>query len=283
MAYEVDLKDVKFQLFDWLDLESILASETLPIGTARTSSSCWARPEDRQEQLDPANEAGRPGGGQAGGWTVTVPAVYQEPYKTWPRAVGSAASTIPSTVGWAAASGEPAVNEFFRVQHFAVPGPALTRGSASWSSTTAPTSCASCTARSSTRGLDGHHVPDRAAGRVRCGRLDTKAEPVGDGRYNIVGREDLHHLRRSRHDRQRDPRGAGALPGAPRAPGACRSSSSRRSASSQTAPWGSQRRRLRRRSSTRWGFTARRPAACCSAPTAAARASCWARRTAACG
>jgi alkylation response protein AidB-like acyl-CoA dehydrogenase len=83
MAYDVDLKDLRFQLFDWLKLESILEHPKF---------ADWDRDNIEmvleealkiaQEQFDPANEPGDRQGVKLEDGKVTVPEVYQQPYRT---------------------------------------------------------------------------------------------------------------------------------------------------------------------------------------------------------
>jgi alkylation response protein AidB-like acyl-CoA dehydrogenase len=83
MAYDIDLKDLRFQLFDWLKLESILEHPKF---------ADWDRDNIEmvleealkiaQEQFDPANEPGDREGVKLENGKVTVPEVYQQPYRT---------------------------------------------------------------------------------------------------------------------------------------------------------------------------------------------------------
>lgn len=83
MAYNVDLNDLKFQLFDWLDLDSILESPVFADWDRENIEMVLDEAlKIAQEQFDPVNERGDREGVKLQDGKVTVPAVYQEPYKT---------------------------------------------------------------------------------------------------------------------------------------------------------------------------------------------------------
>jgi len=191
MAYEVDMTEVKFQLFDWLGLDDILASETFADWDRENIELVLGEAlKIAQERLDPANEPGDREGVTLENGKVTVPAAYQEPYKTLAEGgwIGSVNNPeygglgLPSLVSLA-------VNEFFSGSNTSLSLiTLLTRGVGE---------------------LVEHYGTDEM-GQLYCEKLYTgtwtgtmcltepqagsdvgastaKAEPVGDGRFNIVG------------------------------------------------------------------------------------------------
>ena len=150
----------------------------------------------------------------------------------WPAPTGGGMG-MPETVG-------TAVNEFFAGANVALSLTImLTRGAAALIEHFGTDDQKTAVPGEDVRGrVDRHHVPDRAAGRLRRRRLQ---DPGGQARRRHLPhhrREDLHHLRRSRPDRQHRPPGPRPHPGrAPRHEGACRCSSSPRCGSTRTARW----------------------------------------------
>jgi alkylation response protein AidB-like acyl-CoA dehydrogenase len=191
MAYEIDIKDVKFQLFDWLDLESILASETFADWDRENIELVLGEAlKIAKEQLDPANEPGDREGVTLEDGKVTVPAAYQEPFKTlaeggWVGCVNNpeyGGLGLPHLVSLAA-------NEFFSGANTSLSLVLLlTRGVGElvegygndelrqlyceklYAGTWTGTMC----------------LTEPQAG-SDVGASTTTAEPVGDGRYSIVG------------------------------------------------------------------------------------------------
>ena len=115
MDYKVDLRDIKFQLFDWLELGDLLEAEkfadwdTENVGMVLDEALKIA-----QEQMGPCNEDGDRIGAQYADGKVTLPESFKPVYQTicdggW---IGLLASPefggmgLPDTVG-------TAVNEFF--------------------------------------------------------------------------------------------------------------------------------------------------------------------------
>src|SRR5210317_1640313 len=83
MAYDVDLKDLRFQLFDWLKLESILEHPKFADWDRENIEMVLEEAlKIAQEQFDPANEPGDREGVKLEDDKVTVPEAYREPYKT---------------------------------------------------------------------------------------------------------------------------------------------------------------------------------------------------------
>ncbi len=83
MSYKADLQDLRFQLFDWLDLESVLASERFADWDRENIELVLGEAlKIAQEEMDPANEPGDREGVRLEDGQVTVPQVYQQPYKT---------------------------------------------------------------------------------------------------------------------------------------------------------------------------------------------------------
>ena len=84
MEYNVDIRDLKFQLFEWLDAENLLSTQSVsPTGTSRTWRWCstrrcaspsrnWPRPTKTGDRIGAVWDAGK----------VTVPESYQSAYKT---------------------------------------------------------------------------------------------------------------------------------------------------------------------------------------------------------
>ena len=83
IAYDVDLNDLKLQLFDWLDLASIVENPVFADWDRENIELALGEAlKIAQEQLDPANEPGDREGVVLEDGKVTVPAAYQEPFKT---------------------------------------------------------------------------------------------------------------------------------------------------------------------------------------------------------
>ena len=191
MTYEADMKDLQFQLFDWLRLEEILESPRFEAWDRESIEMVLGEAlKIAQEQLDPANEPGDREGVKLEDGQVTVPAVYQEPYKTlaeggWVGCVNNpefGGLGLPHLVSLSA-------NEFFSGANTSLSLVLLlTRGvgelvedygseelrqlyceklyTGAWTGTMCLT--------------EPHAGSD-------VGASTTKAEPVGEGRYNIVG------------------------------------------------------------------------------------------------
>lgn len=214
MAYEIDIRDVKFQLFDWLDLESILASEVFADWDRENIELVLGEAlKIAKEQLDPANEPGDREGVALEDGKVTVPAAYQEPFKTladggWVGCVNNpefGGLGLPHLVSLAA-------NEFFSGANTSLSLVLLlTRGVGElvetygtdelrqlyceklYAGTWTGTMC--LTEPQAGSDVGGVH-DDGRTGRGRA--------------LQHRRREDLHHLRRSRYDRQCRPRRLGS-------------------------------------------------------------------------
>ena len=191
MAYNVDIRDVKFQLFEWLDLEGILGQERFADWDRENIELVLGEAlKIAQEQLDPANEPGDREGARLEDGKVTVPEVYQKPYQTiaeggWVGSVNNpeyGGLGLPHLVG-------VAINELFSGSNMSLSLVLLlTRGAGE---------------------LIEHHGTDEMR-RLFCERLYTghwtgtmcltephagsdvgastaRAELLGDGRYSISG------------------------------------------------------------------------------------------------
>ena len=115
MDYKVDLRDIKFQLFDWLELGKLLEAEKFADWDSENVGMVLDEAlKIAQEQMGPCNEDGDRIGAQYADGKVTLPESFKPVYRTvceggW---IGLLASPefggmgLPDTVG-------TAVNEFF--------------------------------------------------------------------------------------------------------------------------------------------------------------------------
>ena len=115
MSYQVDLRDISFQLFEWLPIERILAAERYADWDEESLRMVLGEAlKIAQEELDPANEEGDREGCRLEDGEVKAPAAYRGAYRTlaeggWVGAVCSpelGGLGMPHVVGAAA-------NEFF--------------------------------------------------------------------------------------------------------------------------------------------------------------------------
>lgn len=191
MAYDIDLRDVKFQLFDWLDLDDILASETFADWDRENVELVLGEAlKIAQEQMDPANEPGDREGVKLEDGRVTVPAVYQEPYQTLAEGGWIGCVNNPEYGGL----GLPhlvslTVNEFFSGSNTSLSLiTLLTRGVGElveqYGSDELRRSYCEMLYTGTWTGTMCLTEPHAGSD---VGASTTKAEPVGEGRYNIVG------------------------------------------------------------------------------------------------
>ena len=115
MDYKVDLRDIKFQLFEWLGLDTMLEAEKFADwDTENVEMVLDEALKIAQEQMGPCNEDGDRIGAQYADGKVTLPESFKPVYRTiceggW---IGLLASPefggmgLPDTLG-------TAVNEFF--------------------------------------------------------------------------------------------------------------------------------------------------------------------------
>ena len=115
MTYQVDLRDIEFQLFEWLPIEEILGAERFAEWDEESLRMVLGEAlKIAREELDPANEAGDREGCRLEDGEVKAPASYRGAYRTlaeggWVGAVCSpelGGLGMPHVVGAAA-------NEFF--------------------------------------------------------------------------------------------------------------------------------------------------------------------------
>jgi alkylation response protein AidB-like acyl-CoA dehydrogenase len=115
MKYSVDLRDVQFQLFEWLDLSEILSAKRYADwDTENLDLVIEEALKIAEEQLAPGNEVGDREGVSWSDGAVTVPKEFHEAYRTiaeggWIGSVNSGefgGLELPHTVG-------TAINEFF--------------------------------------------------------------------------------------------------------------------------------------------------------------------------
>ena len=115
MDYKVDLRDIKFQLFEWLDLGGILEAEKYADWDAESVEMVLNEAlKLAQEQLGPCNEDGDRIGAQYADGKVTLPESFKPVFRTvceggW---IGLLASPDFGGMGLPEAVGT-AVNEFF--------------------------------------------------------------------------------------------------------------------------------------------------------------------------
>ena len=108
MAYSVDLRDIRFQVFEWLDMNSILAADRYSDWDAENLELVMREARKiAQEEMAPVNEPGDRTGATWAKGTVTVPAEYHQAYRTiaeggWVGSVNSSefgGLELPHTVG----------------------------------------------------------------------------------------------------------------------------------------------------------------------------------------
>ena len=115
MKYSVDLRDIQFQLFEWLDLGQILSAKRYSDWDAENLDLVIGEAlKIAEEQLAPGNEVGDREGASWSDGAVTVPKEFHEAYKTiaeggWIGSVNSGefgGLDLPHSVG-------TAINELF--------------------------------------------------------------------------------------------------------------------------------------------------------------------------
>jgi alkylation response protein AidB-like acyl-CoA dehydrogenase len=83
MGYEVDLRDIRFQLFEWLETDKILQAERFSDWDAESLDSVLQEAlKIAQEQMAPANEEGDREGARLEDGTVKVPESFTAAYRT---------------------------------------------------------------------------------------------------------------------------------------------------------------------------------------------------------
>jgi hypothetical protein len=157
--YKVDLRDIKFQLFEWLKLGEMLEAEKYADwDTENVEMVLDEALKIAQEQMAACNEDGDRIGAQYEDGKVTLPESFKPVFQTiceggW---IGLLASPefggmgLPDTVGLA-------VNEFFNGSNVSL----------------------SLTRKALLRGVDGYDVSDRGPGRVRRRCVDDQGDQAG--------------------------------------------------------------------------------------------------------
>ena len=191
MAYNVDLRDLKFQLFDWLGLELVLESPRFADWDRESIELVLDEAlKIAQEQLDPANEPGDREGVTLEDGKVSVVQAYQEPYKTlaeggWVGCVNNpeyGGLGLPHVVGLA-------VNEFFSGANTSLSLVLLlTRGVGELVEHYGTDELRQLYCEKLYTGSwTGTMCLTEAQAGSDVGASTAKAEPAGDGRFNIVG------------------------------------------------------------------------------------------------
>ena len=115
MTYQVDLRDIDFQLFEWLTLDDLLGAERFAEWDEESLRMVLREAlKIAQNELDPANEDGDREGSKWQDGVVTVPASYVAAYRTLSEGgwVGAINNPELGGLGMPAAVGA-AASEFF--------------------------------------------------------------------------------------------------------------------------------------------------------------------------
>ena len=284
--FVADIRDIKFVLFDQLDLEPLLKSEQFgdfsreDLEMILDEGYKFAR-----EVLAPANAPGDREGCTFKDGKVTVPEAYHEPYKMFcengwlaltmqPRV--SAARARPTCLGIAA------YDCFFGACISFNLGALLTTGAAHLIEVFGTDELKQIYCEKMYTGeWARHHVPHRGPGRLRRGRRSTKAHKEGD-HYLIEGEKIF--ITFGDHDLTENIIHAvlARIEGAPKGTKGLSLFVVPKYRVNADGSWASSTTWSAAASSTRWASTAPPPAPWSSAATASATAGCSARRTRAC-